>query len=188
VGHNGPTMTATQEGAGGAQVPAGIDREAHLERAPHSPWPRRLVITLIAVFCLLALLNTFGQVSAVTTADAPAASLRVDSPLRLRGGVIFTSVLTLYPHRKLDDAKLRLAPGWFDGMTLNAEAPQAQQESSDASGVTLDLGQLDAGATTPVWISWQTNPTTVGAREQDVTVFDGQQPILTVHRSVVVFP
>jgi hypothetical protein len=181
-------MTDAQGEPAEAQLPFGIDRDTHVLRTGHSPWPRRVAIAVMLVFIVLGLLNTFGQVFLASTADAPAASLRVDAPVRLRGGDLFTSVFTVTPHRKLNDAKLRLSPDWFNGITLNAEAPQSQQESSDLQGTTYDYGELDAGAAMPVWISWQVNPNTLGIREQAVTLFDGDQPLVTVSRTLTVFP
>jgi hypothetical protein len=170
------------------ELPHGLDREVHVDRRQHTPWPRRVAITLLAVFLLAGLFGVFGQVSSVSHAEAPAASLTVDSPTRLRGGLIFTSVITLVTRQQLHDARLVLAPDWFNGMTLNATAPQSSQESSSAQGAIWDYGQIDAGVTTPIWISWQTNPTTVGSRRQDVLLYDGPTLILAVHRTVVVFP
>jgi hypothetical protein len=181
-------MTSQVEGAvAPPPLPFGLDYTRHAV-SQGTPWPRRLVILLMGAFCVLALLNTFGQVATVNRAEGPVASLTVDSPVRLRGGLIFTSVITLVTHQPVQDAKVVLSRGWFDGMTLNAAAPQSSQEASNAQGGVFDYGQLDAGATMPIWISWQTNPTTVGGRDEDVEVFDGSKPLVTVHRSVVVFP
>ncbi len=183
-------MITQSEGAAAPQatLPTGLDRERHLHPGGHSPWPRRVTVALLVAFCCLALANTFGQVSSVNSAEAPKASLRVDSPQRLRGGLIFTSVITVATHQQLQDARLVLSPGWFDGMTLNALAPQSSQDSSNAQGVMFDYGQIDANVTTPIWISWQANPTTVGKRVENVELYDGPTLIAAVHRDVVVFP
>jgi hypothetical protein len=180
-------MTAASEGAGTA-LPFGLDRDRHMAVAQTTVWPRRLVIALMTAFCALALANVFGQVADVAHAEAPGASLTVDSPVRLRGGDIFTSVITVVAHQPIQDARIVLSPGWFSGMTLNAAAPQSNQEASTPDGGIFDYGQLDAGATMPVWISWQTNPTTVGSKEQDVQIFDGPRLIVSIHRSVFIFP
>lgn len=180
--------TSLREGGSPAPLPLGLDRDRHVERSRHSPWPRRVALVLMAAFCALGLANVFGQVASVSRAGGTAASLTVDSPLRLRGGLIFTSVITVDAHRQIQDARLVLSPGWFSGMTLNALSPQSSQDSSTAQGTVFDYGQVDAGVTMPVWISWQTNPTTVGARDQDVLLYDGPTLITAVHRQVVVFP
>lgn len=182
-------MTAVT-GAGGSApaLPQGLDRENHVERRAHTPWPRRAAVLVLAAFCALGLANVFGQVASQDSAGAARASLTVDSPLRLRGGDIFTSIITVQAHQQLQDAKLLLSPGWFSGMTLNALAPQSSQDSATEQGVSFDYGQVDAGQTMPVYISWQTNPNTVGSRDQDVALYDGSTLITVVRRQVVVFP
>ena len=181
-------MTASSEGVDEAALPFGLRRDAHVDMVRHSPWRRRAVVVVMSAFCLLALFNVFGQVAHVDRADGATASLTVESPERLRGGDIFTSVITLTPHQPIQDARVVLSPGWFSGMTLNAAAPQSNQESSTPAGGIFDYGQLDAGATMPVWISWQVNPTTVGEKDQDVQIFDGGRLLVAVHRSVYIFP
>lgn len=170
------------------ELPFGLRRERHVNQRDYTPWTRRLALALMLAFCILALLDTFGQAARSVTTDSPAASLSVDSPDRLRGGLIFTSVITVVAHQKLQDARLVLSPGWFNGMTLNAQAPQSNQQSSDAGGASFDYGPLDAGTAMPVWISWQANPTTAGPRDQDVVVMDGDRTVVALHRRVVVFP
>jgi len=179
-------MSVAPEGL--EELPFGLQRERHVDVRRHTPWVRRIGIALMAAFCALALANTFGQVATVTDSAAPAATLRIDSPTRLRSGLLFTTVITISAAQKINDARLRLSPGWFNGITLNAAAPQSSQESSDSAGTTMDFGSIDAGSAMPVWISWQVNPTTAGGRDQDVTLWDGDKQILTVHRSVFVFP
>jgi hypothetical protein len=164
-----------------------LDRRQNVERQHRSSWPRRVGLTFIAVMCGLALANTFGQQPVVTTMSASAASMTVDSPERLRGGLVFTSEITVAAHSDVHDAQILLSPGWWQGMTLNAVAPQASNESSDQRGVTFDYGELKPGDTLHIWISWQTNPTTVGTRDQDVVLSDGSQPIVTMRRSFTVF-
>jgi len=101
---------------------------------------------------------------------------------------VFTSEYTVVAHQKLNDAQIRLAPGWFHGMTFNGVAPQPTNQSSGADGVTFDYGPVDAGQSLPFWISWQTNPTTYGFQSQDVILSDGSTQLLSIHRNVLVFP
>ena len=170
------------------ETPLGLDRARHLELEHHSPIPRRIALGVLAALCLLALLDVFGQQSGTRRVDAVAASLTVNSPDRLRGGLVFTSEITLVAHRKLQDAQVQLSPGWFSGMTFNGIVPQPQNMSSSADGTTLDFGPLEAGESMPFWISWQTNPTTVGPRDQEIVVSDGSNQLLDFKRSLVVFP
>jgi len=180
-------MTAGSEGVDQAALPFGLERGRHLDR-DHSAWRRRAVVVVMSAFCTLALFNVFGQVAHVDHADGAAASLTVESPERLRGGDIYTTVITVSTHQPVQDVKVLLSPGWFSGFTLNAAAPQSGQDASTVQGDILDYGQLDAGFTMPIWISWQVNPTTVGEKDQDVEILDGSRLLVAVHRSVYVFP
>src|SRR5207248_2604749 len=105
-------------------TPLALDRQRHLDREHHSAIYRRLGLSLLAVMCLLGVLNLFGQRSTLTRVDASAASLTVDSPERLRGGLVFTSEITVIAHEKLGDAQVQLSSGWFRGMTFNGVVPQ----------------------------------------------------------------
>jgi hypothetical protein len=181
----------TDELALGAQgppdFPVGLDRRRHRDE-PWSPWIRRVAVAAMFTLCLLALLNVFGQVATMTSVDSPQVSLSVNSPERLRGGLLYTSDYTISTHQPVQDLRMVLAPGWFSGVTFNGSAPQAQQETSDGSGTTFDYGQTPAGQSMTIYISWQMNPTTVGSRNQDVWLYDGQKLLLTMHRTAVVFP
>ena len=169
-------------------APFALDRQRHLDRDHHSTVYRRLGLSLLAVMCLLGVLNLFGQRSTLTRVDASAASLTVDSPERLRGGLVFTSEITVIAHEKLGDAQVQLSSGWFRGMTFNGVVPQPSSMSSSGDTVTLDYGPLDAGQSMPFWISWQTNPTTLGARSETVSVSDGPSQLVSMQRSLLVFP
>jgi hypothetical protein len=169
-------------------LPLGLDKRRHVERVSHSAWPRRVLIVILAAACVLALLNVFGQRATLSRTDGSAASLSVQSPDRLRGGLVYTSQITVTAHQRIGDLRVFLSSGWFRGMTFNGAVPQANNQSSTAQGVVFDYGSLDAGEQFPIWISWQTNPVTVGSRSQDVVVYDGANTLVTMHRPVFVFP
>ena len=102
--------------------------------------------------------------------------------------MIFTTKIVIDAHQQIQDARLFLASGWFQGMTYNAIAPQPSTQESVGSWVVFDFGKLDTGQRFPIWISWQTNPTNVGRHSQDVQLFDGDVHILTFHRAITIFP
>lgn len=178
-------MTVSAGSADG--LPFGIE-DRH--RAPRTEWlwPRRVLLVVLTAVLVAALANVFGQRQTITTVDASAAALTVDSPERLRGGLIFTSRYTVLAHQPIQDLRLVLAPGWWHGMTLNAEAPNPGSEGSNSLGVVLDYGQINAGQSIDSWISWQVNPTTYGIRDETVYVFDGARLLLQMPRTLVIFP
>jgi hypothetical protein len=173
-----------------SESPVGIDRARHQDLAGRGGhvWWRRGALVVIAAIPVLGLLNVFGQRIGVDTAQNPAASLLVSSPAHVRGGLIFTTEIVISPHRQLQDARLYLANGWFEGMSLNGVAPQPASESAQGSWQVWDFGKIPAGAAYRVWISWQTNPTNFGRRPQDVALYDGGIQLMTVHRAITIFP
>jgi hypothetical protein len=176
-------MTATD-------VPVGLDRDRHVELADRGRhvWERRIGLTLVACIPVLALVNVFGQRAHPIVTSTSTASLSINSPTRVRGGLIFTSEFIITPHTNLHDVRLLLNDGWFKNMTVNGSDPQPTNQSAQGDWQVFDYGPMPAGTPYPIFISWQTNPTNVGHHSQDVALDNGNHQILTVHRSITVFP
>jgi hypothetical protein len=88
----------------------------------------------------------------------------------------------------LQNATLVLAPGWTEDMTINTIEPSPTNETSDDGLMTLELGQIKAGATFVLYMEFQVNPTNVGRRSQDVELRDGDTHIATIERTMRVYP
>lgn len=167
-----------------------LDRSLDLEltgRGQH-PFYRRIGLGILGLIVLAALLDAFGQEATTTVATGPAAVLRVESPTRLRGGLIFQTRIVVEARRPLAHPKLLLSPGWLEATTLNTVAPSPESESSSADGLALNFPPLSAGQTLAVWLSWQVNPTNVGTHQEDLELRDGATAVATVHRTLTVFP
>jgi len=170
-------------------APPGLDRARHLSlegRGAHV-WARRAGLLVVAAIPLLALFGVFGQRAVTSTASAPRASLTVNSPAHVRGGLIFTTEVTVRARSPLHDMQLQLDRGWFEGMTFNGIAPQPSNEDSQDGHVVYDYGSLQP-TTFRIWISWQTNPTNVGRHPQNLVLYDGSQRLASVRRELTVFP
>lgn len=142
----------------------------------------------MAVVLLLGLLDVFGQRPSTTRVDSGAAALEISAPDSLRGGLLFQSRFTIEARQELKDATLVLGPGWLDGLTVNTVEPSPVNEASRDGRLALELGHLPAGAKHVLYIEYQVNPTTVGRRTQRVELDDGEQPILSTHQTLTVFP
>ena len=151
-------------------------------------WVRRLLLGLLAAFAVAALLNVFGQRTATTSVHGAAASLSVNAPERLRGGLIFQGRFDIQAEQAIEHPKLVLSSGWLEAMTLNTTEPEPLDESSRDGGLELAFGPLAAGDGLTVRTEWQVNPTTVGSRTQDVALYDGKRELASVDRSMTVFP
>src|SRR4029079_18910697 len=105
-----------------------------------------------------------------------------------RGGLLFTTEIEAQAVRPIGDVRLVLAPGWFQGMTYNGIVPQPGSQSSREGSAVLTYGGLRSGQRLSVWISWQVDPTTLGRKAQGLSLFDGEAHLLTMPRTITVFP
>lgn len=170
--------------------PPGIDRGRHLDLSGRARyvWWRRAALLVVAVIPLLALANVFGQVADVSESVSQSGSLAIDSPLRVRGGLLFTSKIVITPRRRLNDAQLYLDNGWFRDMTLNGITPQPSSQSAQGQWQVWDFGTMPAGVAYTIWISWQTDPVNIGTASQTVELYDGKAKLMTTRRTLTIFP
>ncbi len=154
----------------------------------YDPWVRRCVLLVLGLLVLAALLNRFGQHPVTSNAAAPSATLEVQSPENLRAGLIFQARFTIAARERLAKPTLILQRGWFESMSVNSIVPDAAQADARDGRVRLAYPPLAAGSSRVVWIYFQVNPTNLGKHSQDVVLADGSRQLLTVHRSVTVWP
>ena len=173
-----------------APAPEGLDpaRAVQLDGRGAHPSVRRGFLLALAIWVLLALGNVFGQHPDTSHASGRFASLDVQSPSRLRGGLIFQTRITVHAHTRIAHPTLVLQHGWFESMSVNSIVPDPATQASVDGTLRLGLPALPAGHATTVWIYFQVNPTDVGHRSEDVTLEGGGGRRVIVHRSVTVFP
>ena len=171
-------------------APEGLSLRRHRdligrERRPVARWT---LLSLLGLLCLLGLANIFGQRPQTRVVQGPAASLKVYSPERVRSGLYFESRFHIHALRELKEATLVLDPGWLEGMTLNTVEPSPIGEASRDGRLALELGHIPAGDDHLFFLQFQVNPTNVGHRSQDVQLYDGDELLLTIDRSVTIYP
>lgn len=149
---------------------------------------RRVLLSLLAAFLVAGLLNVFGQRPDIDLVSAPAASLKVFAPVHARSGVVYAARFHITARQDIKDAFLVLDPGWAEGYTVNGLAPQPLTEADRNGRLAYGFGHIPAGQSLIFFMSLQVNPTNVGRRSQNVELDDGEKPILTVHRSITIFP
>ncbi|HKG43581.1 MAG TPA: hypothetical protein VKB10_04995 [Gaiellaceae bacterium] len=173
-----------------ANAPDGIlvGRHRDLTGRQWHPWVRRGLLALVGLILLLALFDLFGQSPSTTKAQASVATLEVNAPSAVRGGLLFQARFTIHAHSELKDATLVLNRAWLDGFTVNTIEPSPVGEGSRNGSLTLDLGHLPAGAKHVLFMDFQVNPTTISDRTLRVELDDDDQPLLTVSRTLRVFP
>jgi hypothetical protein len=145
-------------------------------------------VAILAAISILGLFNVFGQCSRTTVDHAATATLSVDGPTRVRGGLVFTSEVVFTAEVPISNARIFLARGWFQGMSVNTIEPSPVTQSSNGPWIVLAFGRMPAHRQFHLWLSLQTNPTNVGSHDQTVALYDGAASIALVHRSLFVFP
>lgn len=149
---------------------------------------RRVAVGALTVVLALGLLNLFGQRPSTTTAESDAATLEVYAPKRVRGGLFYEARFRIDARREVENATLVLDPGWAEGITINTVEPAPVGEASQDGKLAFELGRIPAGQKHVFFLQLQVNPTNVGHRSQDVRLYDGEQLLATVDRSITVFP
>ena len=143
---------------------------------------------MLLAIVVLAVLNVFGQRDSTATSTKPNATLAVNSPEHLRGGLLYQVRITVQSRVALSHPRIVMSPGWFEGLTLNTLEPSPESEGTRQGAVTLTYPALGPGDTLAVFTDWQVNPTTVDSRTVDVELDDGSTPITRVSRKLTVFP
>jgi hypothetical protein len=165
-----------------------VERHRDLKGRANEVWIRRGLFLLLVVIVALALANVFGQHPHTSRAESPQASLELQAPTRVRGGLMFQGRFTLVARQDLKAPKLVLASGWFEQMTVNGFEPQPSTQTTRDGKVVITFDSLQAGQKLVFWAYFQVNPTNVGRRSQDVELDDGDAPLLHINRTVTVFP
>jgi hypothetical protein len=149
---------------------------------------RRFLVSALVVFLGLGLFNLFGQRPTTTTSETDAATLEVYAPKRVRGGLFYEARFRIEARREVKEATLVLDPGWAEGITINTVEPSPVGAASRDGKLVYELGRIPAGQKHVFFLQLQVNPTNVGHRSQDVQLFDGDELLATIDRSITVFP
>jgi hypothetical protein len=147
------------------------------------------VLGVVLAFLVAGLLNVFGQTPSTVDLQSPRAKLRLYAPTRVRGGLLFEARFTIYARDELKNVLLRLSPGWNEGMQLNTVEPSPLGQASRDGDLLLTLGHVPKGQVFRLFLEFQVNPTNIAwHRRADVVLYDGGTRLITLHRTVTVFP
>jgi hypothetical protein len=149
---------------------------------------RRMMLGALIVVLGLALFNLFGQRPSTTVAEADSATLEVYAPERVRGGLFYEARFRVDARREIREGTLVLDPGWAEGITINTTAPSPLGEASRDGRLVYELGRIPAGEKHVLFLQLQVNPTNVGHRSQDVRLYDGEELLAKLDRTITVFP
>jgi hypothetical protein len=173
-----------------SEIPDGIVLAHHRDlegRSFHRP-TRYVFLALVAAAVALGLANAFGQRPETLTARSAKADLELLAPAHLRGGLLYQARFTILAHEKLAHAVLRLTPGWAESQTINTIAPSPVAQTSRDGDLLFTLGSVPKGQHYTLYLDFQVNPTNVGRRAADVVLYDGNARLLSIDRTITVFP
>jgi hypothetical protein len=96
-------------------VPSGLSYDRHVSLAGRGAHPlaRRAMLAVLGVVAVLAVLDVFGQHPSTSRAAAGFATLEVQSPSVLRGGLIFQTRVTVHARTAIAHPTIVLQRGWF---------------------------------------------------------------------------
>jgi len=173
-----------------AEIPDTIVLKRHrdLEGRRRHVWFRRGLLALVALIPVLGLFNVFGQRPSRSTLATSVARLQVYAPTDVRGGDLYEARFRITARSELKNAILVLDPGWAEGMSINTIEPSPIGEASRDGKLAFDLGHIAAGHSFVFFALFQVNATNVGRRSQNVRLDDGETRLLTIHRTVTIFP
>jgi hypothetical protein len=158
-----------------------VGRERHI-------WYRRAIVSLVALMSLLGLANVFGQRPHGKSFDSAAAKLELYAPEHLRGGLLYEARFTITAHQDVKNAILQFSPGWLEGQTMNTVEPSPLGEASRNGDLLFTLGHIPAGTKYRMFMQFQVNPTNIGSRTADVTLYDGGTKLGRLERDLTFFP
>ena len=173
-----------------ADIPDRIVLRRHLELRSWGFFRpiRYTLLGLLGAFILLGLIGVFGQRAETVTAKSAKADLELYAPDRLRGGLLYEARFTVRAHQDLKHAVLLLESGWAEQQQINTIEPSPIAETSRDGDLLLTLGPVKGGETFALYIEFQVNPTNVGRRSADVALYEGDERLLTIKRTLRVFP
>lgn len=172
-----------------ADIPDQLTLKVNRDREGRRDHLLRVALTsLIGLMILLGALNAFGQRPQTTKAAGPAAELSVYAPSRVRGGLLYEARFHIRANRDVRNATLVLDSGWAEGITINTIEPGPIGEGSENGKLVFELGHVPANQSYLFYLQMQVNPTNVGRRSQNVELRDGDEHILTIERTITVFP
>jgi hypothetical protein len=165
-----------------------IRRHRDLEGRRSDLWYRRAFLAMITAVPVIALFNVFGQQPETVLAANSAASLSLHAPASLRGGLLWSAKFRIFARQELKDAILVLNQGWAEEMAINTIEPSPIGQASRDGRLSFDLGHVPKGHSFVLFVQLQVNPINVGTRDQGVHLYDGKTELLTIDRSVSIFP
>ena len=155
---------------------------------PRGLWARRAVMSVLAAIALLALWGFIGQRASESMARANDVTMIVSGPSTVRGGLYYQVTVDITTRTDIEDPRLVLDEGWWEGMQVNSIEPAPESEAPRDGRVVLTYAPLAAGDRLKIWFQFQVDPTSTGRRSHAIELDDEVRPLVRVDRELTVLP
>lgn len=173
-----------------SDLPQGIDLSRHrdFEGKRLGQWLRHGFLLLLTAFVVAALLNVFGARPETSEAVAPAGTLKITAPERVRGGLLYQARLEIHAREPIGAPTLVFDRGWIEETTINTVQPEPAETTTDLGHLKIRYPPMPPGRTLTVYIALQANPNDVGTHNAGVALYDADEQLASIDRTQVNFP
>ena len=157
---------------------------------PVARWRRHASPVGILVFGIVVALALFGVLGheRTWTATAAAADLEVHGPEVIRNGEFFEIRVRVRAEDPITEVGIGVDEALWEDITVNTMIPAATDETSENGEVRFTFAELPAGTEFLLKIDLQVNPDILGGNEGTITLYDGEEPIVSTDVSITVLP
>lgn len=163
--------------------------EADVDDLQHSSaYPSAAGILLFGILLAFGLSGWLGDRQEAVSARSEALDVTVQTSLVLRTGSVFETSVEVVASRPIANLVIGVSSRLWQGMTINAMMPAAEEESYADQRFRLAFGALGQGETFVVKIDGQVNPAFFGVNSGHVSVLDGERELARVPIAMRVLP
>jgi len=169
------------------QYPEGIS-ERHLTSGTErrAMWWRHGLVALVLLIALSGLLG--GAPAPTERAAAPAATLAVTTPDRLRNGMFFETRVSALAKGPIADAVVAVPAAMWRDVTVNSMIPAPSEEEYADGEFRFHFGPLAKGDRLELKIDGQMNPARYARSSGRLRLLDGGAELAAVPLTLQVIP
>lgn len=160
------------------------------ERHAASPGRLHALPIGIVVLSLVMIAGLLGFAGREETVSASGAGVRLEwhAPVLIRNGEFLEIRIRLDADEHVSRPVLGVGASLWEDMTVNTFIPAAAEESSVDGEFRFEFAPLEAGSSLLVKIDGQINPDILGGNAGTVTVYDGQETLVSLPIRMEVLP
>jgi hypothetical protein len=169
----------------GRDLPDGVEQRHVAPMARHHALPVGLVVLSLAMAAGLV-----GLAGREETLRAVAAGVRLDwhGPAVIRSGEFLEMRITVDTRDRIDRPVLEVAATLWEDFTINTLIPAPVEEGSLDGAFRFEFAEMPAGSRLLIKVDAQINPDILGGNAGMVTLYDGEQALVSLPVEIEVLP